>query len=1232
MEIDVDKILAEIKRVVSTAQKEMDIHARVSNIIENEIVKKIGNIPIGKGKAPAGKHEYTFISGSRKRADYLYGHVIIEYKAPGKLSKDSEIAKAKEQVIEYIKLEAEVEERYGMFLGIIISDKIAFVRYNSREKIWILRGPYDINRETVIKLIEAIRGLSRKKLSVDELLRDFGPKSEITKKSIQTFYKKIKNSKSKKTKMLFRDWERLFSQVCSYGPDKLKGLEREYGLEGVDNVALLFSIHTYYALLMKFLAAEIAYLFGTGRWLKSYISEVEDAYMKDISSLKRTLEELESGGVFRNILGIVNFVEGDYFSWYLEEIDTELADVIAGIAKRLSEYEPATPILEPEYAKDLLKRLYQHLVPRRVRHDLGEFYTPDWLAELLLDEVGFTVEEFEKLSKQKDDSIAPLRLRLLDPACGSGTFLTLAIMRLKEYAEKHHLKDLLGNYILQNIVGYDLNPLAVLAARTNYLLSIADLLSYMRGIEIPIYLADSLLVEVKSTLSGPVYIIRTSVGDFEIPKEVVDKGMLGDLLSYIEDRLKYGYTPEQFIEYLKERGVEFGEETFSLIKKLYKVFFELEKAGKDRIWTSIIRNAFAPLLKGKFDYVVGNPPWINWESLPEDYRERSKDLWNQYGLLKGKGRGMGRVKREIANLFVTRCLDRFVGNHGKLAFLLPFTVFKTQAGAGFRTFLANGKPSNKLTCKVLKIHDLVTLYPFEGAVNRTAMIIVEKNDKTEFPIPCIVWHNPRSKGIDPQLRLEDVKIITRRFEMVFLPVEENKPDSPWMQITEKAYEGIKKVLGKSEYRAYAGVYTGLNQIYWTEILDKTPNGLLIRNPILPGQKKKVEVMEAIVEEDLVYPLIRGRGVKKWFVEGDHGYIILPIDEKGNILPHNEMKIKYPKAWEYFLNFFEDLIKRGGEPYKSKLKPYREKEFEIAEKISPPFYWLFNVEPSLAPYKVAWKYIAGEISGKAEFSTAIIEPIHDNFLGFKTVIPDHRLIIVSLSDKNEAYFLSAMLNSSPVLLLVASYVIETAISTHVLERVKIPEFDPDNPIHQELSELSKKAHEIAKEIYENKKEELKPELEKIEDEIDQLVARLYGITDEELKEIKKCLRILKEGEIEEEEIEEEEEREAQVNFNADVKPSKGGYIEVIVTNPQSQDVKIELDLLGKIDRLTTKEEEKVFRIDVEPLDPGEYKIPYKVSVDGEIKEEAHFVLIVKPEEKRLRKEDKLDEMLDELLDK
>ncbi|HIP66881.1 MAG TPA: class I SAM-dependent DNA methyltransferase, partial [Candidatus Nanopusillus sp.] len=860
----------------------------------------------------------------------------------GKLSTEREIAKAKEQVVRYIQKEAEVEERYKMFLGVIISDKIAFVRYDDKSKSWILRGPYEINRETIIKLIEAIRGLRRKKLSVDELLKDFGPESYVAKFAIKTFYNKIIKSSNEKVKILFNDWKRLFSQVCAYDIKKLEKLGKIYGLGKADNEALLFAIHTYYALFMKLLAAEITYLFGTGKWLKSYVSELEDAYMRGLDALKDALEELESGGVFRNILGITNFVEGDYFSWYLEEFDKDIADAIANIAKKLADYEPATPILEPEYAKDLLKRLYQHLVPRDIRHDLGEYYTPDWLAELVLDEVGFTVEKFEEIAKQKDDPTAPLQLRLLDPACGSGTFLVLAINRLKKYAEEHYLKEFLAEYILKNIVGYDLNPLAVLAARTNYLLAIADLLTYTKNIEIPVYLADSLLIEVKNELTGTTYVIRTSAGIFEIPKEIVDKGLIGDLLFYIEDRLKYDYTPEQFIEYLRDR-LKVSDDVFPAIEKLYSVFYKLEKEGKNKIWVSIIRNAFAPLLKGKFDYVVGNPPWINWESLPEDYRERSKNLWSHYGLLKGKGRGMGKVKRDIASLFVARCLDRFTKENGKLAFLIPFTLFKTQAGAGFREFLARGK--NKTCCKVLKIHDLVTLYPFEGAVNRTAMIVVEKGGKTEFPIPCIVWHH--GKGVEQELSLEEVKAITKRFEMTFIPIEENKPESPWMQITKKAYEGIKKVLGESEYKAHAGVYTGLDAVFWVKVLSELGNNYILVRNVGKTAKKDIKKIEGVVEKEKVFPLVRGQNVKKWYCKPE-GYILLPINEHGEIIPSNELKITCPKTYEYLYNFFNELINRAGEPYKTKLKVYKSKPREVAEKLALPFYYVINTKSAVLP--------------------------------------------------------------------------------------------------------------------------------------------------------------------------------------------------------------------------------------------------------------------------------------------
>ena len=612
IEIDIDKILASFQRAISMAGNEEELRIRISSILESEIISKFGISP--------GKYEYTFVSGGRP--DALYGHVLIEYKAPGKLSNEADIIKAKEQLIGYIRKEAETKDKLDAFLGVILADKIAFLRFNPKEKIWMTRGPFEINRETVLRLIEAIRGLSKKKLSVENLLKDFGPSSLLAGKIVKSFYIKISKSRNLKVKVLFSDWKRLFSQVCAYSPKKLKGLEKQYGITGsIDYEALLFVIHTYYALLMKLLAAEIAYIFGSGKWLKSYISELEDARMKNLDVFKGTLEDLESGGVFRKLLNVTNFIEGDYFSWYLEEIDEELADSISDISRNLSGYEPATPILEPENTRDLLKRLYQNLVPKRIRHDLGEYYTPDWLAELLLTEVELTVDQFEKLATEKGDLTAPLALRILDPACGSGTFLISIIKRLKEFTEQHFMKDVLSKYLLKNVVGFDLNPLAVLTARTNYLLAIADILPYTKGpIEIPVYLADSLLVETKTTLTGVSYILRTYSGVFELPKSIVDKGILNTLLEAIDNFVRLGYRAGEFKQIIIEK-IPINNTELTRVVELYQIFLKLEREGKNHIWSSIIRNAFAPISiinsYGKFNFVIGNPPWINWDNLPK---------------------------------------------------------------------------------------------------------------------------------------------------------------------------------------------------------------------------------------------------------------------------------------------------------------------------------------------------------------------------------------------------------------------------------------------------------------------------------------------------------------------------------------------------------------------------------------------------------------------------------------
>ena len=750
----------------------------------------------------------------------------------------------------------------------------------------------EINAQTILRLLEAIRGLKRKPIDAQLLLEDFGPKAIITKKAIQVLYKALTSSKTQRTQMLFEDWKRVFSQVCAYSPDKLKGLAKYYGFpENVDAEKLTFAIHTYYTILMKLLTSEIVTLFADSL-IGSYLKRLEEAYLRNKDEMLEEFKDLEEGGIFAE-LGIKNFLEADYFAWYLDEWNDEIAGLIYDIVKKLLDYEPATVELSPERIKDLFKRLYQNLVPRDIRHKLGEYFTPDWLAELVLDEVGYDGNPDK---------------RILDPACGSGTFLVLVIKRIKEYAEEHFIdKRTLITKIVKNVQGIDLNPLAVLAAKANYLIALADLLRYRprEGIEIPIYLADSIAVGRRATLSGWEVYLKTSEGEFCVPHEVLDKGLLSSVLEDVEFCIKNKYSKEEFKKFISGK-YELSNSAIESLIQLYLKLLSLEKKGKNKIWTRVLKNSFAPLLIGKFDYVIGNPPWINWENLPKFYREQTKGLWEWYGLTKKtKGVGLGKVKRDMAMLFVARCLDRFTKENGKLAFLIPFTVYKTQAGAGFREFLAKGYQRNEEAnspCKVLKIHDLVTLYPFEEAVNRTSLIVIEKSGKTDFPIPCVMWHNPSSKGIDQEAELKEVKKITRRFNLVFIPIEKNKPESPWMEITEKAYEGIKKVIGNSPwYKAHAGVYTGADAVFWIKILRKEGDLLLIEN-VGKTVRSNIKKIKKLVEEEMIFPLVRGKNLKKWYSKID-GWILLPIDKQGNILSESQLRTKYPHTFEFFFSFY-----------------------------------------------------------------------------------------------------------------------------------------------------------------------------------------------------------------------------------------------------------------------------------------------------------------------------------------
>jgi hypothetical protein len=351
----------------------------------------------------------------------------------------------------------------------------------------------------------------------------------------------------------------------------------------------------------------------------------------------------------------------------------------------LDEYDPKTLSIDPIESRDLLKKLYQQLFPQIVRHDLGEYYTPDWLAELVIERVGYDGDPNK---------------RVLDPACGSGTFLVMAISKIRAYADKHLIPkhELLGK-ILDNVVGFDLNPLAVMAARTNYLLALRELLKLGGEIEIPIYLCDSImtpaeygeLVTKEGTVTGGLgksQGLKTSAAHFMIPTEIArNRQTVAAYADELEHCVRHDYNENEFISRLK--GEKIPVESEELHKTLYAQVLKLKKQNRNDIWARIIKNSFAPLFIGQGEYVIGNPPWIAWLNLPDSYRQDTAFLWQKYQIFPHTGlkARLGSAKDDISILFTYSSADRYLKVGGHLGFVITQTLFKSKGGGqGFRRF------------------------------------------------------------------------------------------------------------------------------------------------------------------------------------------------------------------------------------------------------------------------------------------------------------------------------------------------------------------------------------------------------------------------------------------------------------------------------------------------------------------------------------------------------------------
>jgi type I restriction-modification system DNA methylase subunit len=1054
-----DNLVSGAKKILYEAKTEEDLRIGFEKLLEP--------IRINLNLKSTPKYEKSIYKG---RSDAVHGQVIIEYEPPKSFSSKKNIEHAYEQLVKYLSDE-EKETKLNRLVGVgFDGEQIFFVK--KIKDTWFKEpeiGAYNFTSESARTFLIHLRALSRLPLTAENLAQKFGPESEIGQKAVQAFANALeywgqKGGRNRPREVFFQEWKRLFGIVygeqltSGYQEKEIKTLSKLYKIrKEIDFQELLFSVHTYFAFLMKLIAAELLTLRDTS-FTSSFASQL--THISD-DELKKELEDIENGGIYSR-KGITNFLEGDFFRWYLDTFDSpELKESIREIARCLSEFEPATSTLDPVSTRDLLKKLYQYLVPKEVRHRLGEYYTPDWLAELLLNEVGYDGNNFK---------------RFLDPACGSGTFLVLAIQRAIKWGKENHRSDLeIAKSIKANIWGFDLNPLAVIATRTNYLFALGDLVNEIldRGgtIEIPIYLCDSVLTPTRTSRNvfGEILEVSTSIGKFQVPAEWVKESFtLTRVAPLVEEMVKNQYSVDEAIARFKNEGLVFPYNQ-EIVKNFYSQILKLEKENKNGIWARFLKNAFAPMIAGKFDFVVGNPPWIMWQYLSKEYRKATQNLWEKYGLTKiGQARNvLIRGRRDYSMLFVYAAADYYLKEGAKLGFLITQEVFKSKgAGEGFRRFrIDKGEIDKGEYLKVLKAHDLVSVQPFEGATNKTAAIILKKGEKTEYPVPYILWTKKKGVGkIATDKLLDEVLPLLQKKKLIAQPI--GSFVGPWQtQLLE--LEELLKIQGKNYYQANIGVVVSPYGVFWLNVKQVLSNGdLLIENFNEEG-KVKIPKAEAIVEQDLVFPAVRSSDIHRWSATSE---IFVLITHPASQIPYSEttMKNKWPKTYSYLLNFKDILMQMA--LYK-----------HFHEPVGGPFYGERNIgEHVFSPYKVVWRRQANDIN-----AAVIVQ--HKTPFGYKTVVVLDPSALISTNNESEAHYLCAIINSKPVRDFIKSFSSAgRGFGTpSVMEHVGIPKFDPKNPLHQKLAEISKKCHQL-------KAEGKEKEIVKLEKENDELVKQLFGI--------------------------------------------------------------------------------------------------------------------------------------------
>ncbi len=599
--------------------------------------------------------------------DALYKYVIFEFKT----NLEAEKAAAELELKKYFLSQSSPND----FIA-LVSDGVKFKTYIFGNEILKEIFEFSLNENDPISSFRSLDDIlfSSKKYTPtsSDITTRFGLNSAIFNKSLSilaVLFAQTQDDPSVSVK--FNEWNALLSRV--------------YGERLNDNT--LFLKHTYLAVFSRLLILNAIF-----------------------PQAKRTMalyKDIMTGDFFAKN-NLPNLAEQDFFSWPLRSsIEKEFIGLLSKVDKYLRVFRL------DNVNEDILKGIYQDLIDPESRHALGEYYTPDWIADLAM----------ERLDYKKG--------KLLDPACGSGTFLLAAIRRFRQNGLKG--QSLIKSSI-QSLTGIDVHPLAVMMSKANFLLGLASEIKKSKTeVYLPVYMADTLLTsEDKKTKTFKIEISETE--GFHIPFETVSREInIDEFIDILAKACERGSKDEKtrlgaWKGFSEKYLTGFSEDEIFFWKQSYNLYINLINSDRDTIWGFILKNAYKPAFvrKEKVDFVVGNPPWLAYRYIKEKgYKESVKKLVLHYKLLESDEIKLF-TQMDTSTLFFVYSENNFLSEKGKIAFVLPkSTILPSKQHISFQ--------KRGLT----EIHDFSAVSPLFNV--RSVLAIRSSRTKKTKNVPCIEY-------------------------------------------------------------------------------------------------------------------------------------------------------------------------------------------------------------------------------------------------------------------------------------------------------------------------------------------------------------------------------------------------------------------------------------------------------------------------------------------------------------